>query len=63
MVRAVPHDSDDLVLAAFLSVLECDLANHPERLQTVDIGLVERLQGLVCAVEIDLNEALLDEDE
>ncbi|MBK5938354.1 type II toxin-antitoxin system PrlF family antitoxin [Halochromatium roseum] len=62
MVRAVPLDSDDPALAAFLDFLERDLANHPERLQAVDAVLVERLQGLVGDVEIDINEALPDED-
>jgi antitoxin PrlF len=63
LTRAEPADGDDPVLAAFLGFLERDLANHPERLQAVDAGLVERLQGLIGDVEIDLNEALPDEDE
>jgi antitoxin PrlF len=63
LTRAEPPDGDDPVLAAFLSFLERDLANHPERLQAVDARLVERLHGLVNDVEIDLNEALPDEGE
>jgi len=63
LTRAEPHESDDPVLAAFLGFLERDLAHHPEHLQAVGAGLVERLQGLVGDVDIDLNEALPDEDE
>jgi len=63
LTRAEPADGNDSVLTAFLGFLERDLANHPERLQALDAGLVERLQGLVGDAEIDLNEALPDEDE
>jgi antitoxin PrlF len=31
---------------------------HPEQLQAVDAGLVERLQSLVGKVEVDLDAAL-----
>jgi antitoxin PrlF len=59
LTRAEP---DDPALAAFLDFLANDLASHPEHLQVLDAGLVERLQGLASGVEINLNEALPDED-
>lgn len=63
LTRAEPADGDDPVLAAFLGFLARDLANHPERLQAVDADLVERLKTLVGDVDIDLDEALPDDDE
>ena len=62
LTRAEPDEGDDPALAAFLGFLASDLANHPEHLQSVDAGLVERLQGLVSDAEINLNECLPDED-
>lgn len=63
LTRAEPYADDDPVLAAFLGFLTRDLANHPEHLQAVDAGFVERLQALVGEVDIDLDEALPDDDE
>ena len=51
------------VLGQFLGFLARDIANHPERLQAVDAGLVQRLQSLVGSVEVDLNAALSADDE
>jgi len=62
LTRAEPDEGDDPALAAFLGFLANDLASHPEQVQVLDAGLVERLQGLTSGVEIDLNEALPDED-
>ena len=49
---------DDPVLGQFLGFLARDIANHPERLQAIDAGLVQRLQSLTGGVEVDLNAAL-----
>jgi antitoxin PrlF len=62
LTRAEPDEGDDPALAAFLGFLANDLASHPEHVQVLDAGLVERLQGLASGVEINLNEALPDED-
>ena len=51
------------MLGQFLGFLARDIANHPERLQAVDAGLVQRLQSLVGSVEVDLNAALSADDE
>jgi len=49
---------DDPVPEQFLSFLSTDLARHPERLQTIDSSLVQRIRSLVGGVEVDLNTAL-----
>jgi len=51
------------VLGQYLGFLARDIASHPERLQAVDAGLVQRLQSLVGDVEIDLDAALSADDE
>ena len=55
-------ETDDPVLGQFLSFLARDMASHPERLQAVDAGLVERLQSLVGGIEVDLDAALSMDD-
>jgi antitoxin PrlF len=58
LTRAEAPDVDDPVLGQFLRFLARDIASHPDRLQAVDAGLVERLQSLVGKVEVDLDAAL-----
>ena len=58
LTRAEASDGDDPVLGHFLGFLARDIARHPERLQSVDPGLVQRLQSLVGSVEVDLDAAL-----
>ena len=40
-----------------------DIARHPERLQAVDTGLVQRLQSLVSGVEVNFDAPLAADDE
>jgi antitoxin PrlF len=63
LTRAETTEGDDPVLGQFLGFLARDIANHPERLQAVDAGLVQRLQSLVGDVEVDLDAALSADDE
>ncbi len=56
-------EKDDPVLEQFLSFLSNDFAQHPERLQTIDANLVQRIRSLVGGIEVDLNSALSPEDE
>ena len=63
LTRAEAPVGDDPVLGQFLGFLARDFANHPERLQVVDAGLLQRLQSLVGDVEIELDAALSAEDE
>ena len=56
-------EGDDPVLGQFLGFLARDIASHPERLQAVDAGLVQRLHSLVGGIEVDLGAALSADDE
>jgi antitoxin PrlF len=57
-----PEDADPM-LGQFLSFLASDIAEHPERLQAVNAGLVQRLQLLVGDVVVDLGAPLSAADE
>lgn len=63
LTRAETSEGDDPVLGQFLSFLAQDIASHPERLQSVDAALVQRLQSLVGGVEVDLDAPLSADDE
>ena len=52
-------EQDAPVPEQFLSFLSTDLAQHPERLQTIDASLVQRIRSLVGGIDVDLNTALL----
>jgi len=51
------------VLGQFLGFLARDIANHPERLQTVDAQFLQRIQSLVGGIEVALDAALSADDE
>jgi antitoxin PrlF len=53
---------EDPALAPCLALLEQDIASHPERLQPIGADLVQRLQDLVAAIEVDLDEVLPDDE-
>lgn len=63
LTRAEAGAGDDPVLDQFLGFLATDIARHPERVQALDAGLVQRLQSLVGGVEVDLDAALSANDE
>ena len=63
LTRATASQEDDPVLSQFLGFLSSDIAKHPERLQSVDSGLVRRLQTLVGDIAVDFDAALLAADE
>ncbi len=63
LTRVEASDSDDPVLGQFLGFLAADITRHPERLQSVDVGLVQRLQSLVAGVDVDLDTVLSADDE
>eukprot|EP01037_Dinobryon_pediforme_P028489 gene28489-31788_t len=63
LTRVEATEGDDPVIAQFLSFLARDIASHPERLQTIDTSLVQRLQSLTGDIDIDLDATLSAEDE
>lgn len=63
LTRAASSESDDPVLGQFLGFLARDIANHPERLQAVDLVFVQRIQSLTSNVEVDLDAPLSADDE
>ena len=63
LTRVEASEDDDPVLGQFLGFLAADITRHPERLQAVDAGLVQRLQSLVGDAEVDLDSALSVGDE
>ena len=63
LTRAVVTTSADPVMELFLNFLANDMAAHPERLAAINLGLVQRIQSLVGNVDVDLDAALMAEDE
>lgn len=63
LTRSEVSEGDDPILGQFLGFLARDIANHPERLQAVDAGLVQRLHSLVGEIDVDLDAALSADDE
>ena len=59
---ASPEDSDP-VLDSFLGFLARDMAAHPERVQILDAGLVDRIRALVGDMDVDLDAPLSVDDE
>ena len=63
LTRAETSAENDPVLGQFLTFLAGDIARHPGQLQTIDAGLVHRIQSLVGGIEIDFDEVLSAENE
>jgi antitoxin PrlF len=54
---------DDPVIGKFLDFLARDMASHPERLQRMDMSLVQQGRELTAGVKFDLDVPLSPEDE
>jgi len=63
LTRAASAEGDDPVLGQFLGFLVRDIAKHPDRLQAVDSGFLQRIQSLVGGIEVDLDTPLSEDDE
>lgn len=63
LTRAVVTASEDPVMGHFLKFLAHNMATHPERLASIDAGLVQRIQLLIADMEVDLDAALSADDE
>lgn len=61
--RSDHSEVDDPVLGAFLEFLARDLADHPERLEVVDQGFVDRIFSVAGDIDIDLDAPLSAKDE
>lgn len=48
----------DAKVQAMLDELARDIEDHPENLQPIDAGLVNRIRSLVAGIEVDLNQPL-----
>ena len=63
LTRVDVSEDDDPVLGQFLGFLAHDMATHPERLQSVDASLMQRIHALVGDTKVDLDAALSADDE
>jgi len=63
MTRSEPAEDSDPLMSGFLEFLACDMKEHPERIQIIDAGLVERIRALVSPAEVDLDATLSADDE
>jgi antitoxin PrlF len=63
VISRADQEDRDPVCENFLNFLEQDMKDNPQRLQTVDSGLVDRARSLVSDVEVNLDEPLSDEEE
>ena len=61
--RAASDEGNDPALAPFLGFLARDMAEHPQRLKTLDADFARRIQALVGGVEVDLDAPLSADDE
>lgn len=61
LTRAAPPEQQDPALGAFLQFLATDITQHPERLQSIDAGLITRLRSLVG--DVDLSAPLSPDDD
>jgi antitoxin PrlF len=61
--RASIESEEDPALGKFLSFLAADLETHPERIKAMDTNLRARLQRLIGDINVDLEQALQDDDE
>jgi len=63
LTKATIAETADPALGAFLGFLAQDIGMHPERLQAVDAGLVQRIQALTAGVDVELDEAISADGE
>jgi antitoxin PrlF len=63
LTRVDAAQVDDPVLGEFLGFLARDIADHPQRLKTIDASLVQRLQSLSGGIAVDLEAPLSADDE
>lgn len=62
MTRSTPSEEDPLV-GNFLEFLAQDMKKHPDHIQLIDAGLVNRIRSLVGRIKVDLDTPLSADDE
>lgn len=62
-ISRADNSNNDPLLEKFIDFLARDIQANPQHLQSVDSDLVNRIQGLVAQVNLDLDVPLADEDE
>ncbi len=55
--------NNDPLLGQFLNFLATDIGHNPQRLQSINGELVDRIRSLVANIELDLDTPLAAEDE
>ena len=63
LLSRVGQELTDPALGSFLNFLAKDIQQHPHHVQAVSQELVSHIQGLVGAVNVDLDAPLHDEDD
>ena len=63
MTHRSADDNHDPVLGSFLNFLDDDVNATPQRIESIDAGLAQRLRQLSKGVKIDLTAALDQTDE
>jgi len=61
--RKPEAEDRDPVMERFLAFLAHDMSAHPERVRTIDTGLLERIRPLVADVDVDLDAPLAPDHE
>ena len=56
-------EDGDPALGAFLDFLARDIVKHPQRMRSIDTGLVKRIRALTKGVKVALDETLDPCDE
>jgi antitoxin PrlF len=56
-------EKDDPLVGRFLSFLASDIADHPDHLYSLDTDFAKHINSLTSGVEVNLTEALQEEDE
>ena len=61
--RAETPQTESPLPGLVLDFLAQDIANHPQRLQAIDAGLVQGLQALTKGTKLNLDAPLSADDE
>jgi antitoxin PrlF len=63
MTRSLSEEDSDPLMSGFLEFLAQDMKVHPERIQMIDAGFVDRIYAQVSHTKVDLDAKLSADDE